>query len=79
MESNQSSQQSSQQSSKQSSQELPSSLNLLQSLYSEFSDINTLSKQLLIKRIEQKIIRDLEILQYSMSKKNTEISRWIYK
>ena len=73
MESNQSSNQ-------QSSQNVQSSsLHLLESLHSEFSDIKTVSKQILIKRIEQKIIRDLEILQYPMCKKNTEISRWIYK
>ncbi len=56
-----------------------SSVRILEKLHQEFEDIDKLTKQEVTKRIEQKIIRDLDILHFTISKKNTEISRWIYK
>jgi len=56
-----------------------SQIKLLQSIYNQYPDIDIITKQDMSKRIKQKIIQDLELLSYSISKKNTEISRWIYK
>ena len=68
-----------QDSSQDNQMEQQSSVRILEKLYEEFKDIDKLTKQEITKRIEQRIIQDLDILDFTISKKNTEISRWIYK